>query len=119
MKSQSTNPQLAAIVTMLRKRSRETKTPLYRRLAQDLCKSKRSRRTVNISKIARHTSEGSVVAIPGKVLSAGMLSHKVTVAAFKFSNQAKTKIEKTGGRCISLDTLAKENPKGKKIILLG
>jgi large subunit ribosomal protein L18e len=119
MKSQSTNLQLTALVTTLRKRSRETKTPLYRRLAQDLCRSKRSRRTVNISKIARHTSEGSVVAVPGKVLSAGMLSHKVTVAAFKFSDHAKMKIEKAGGRCISLDTLAKENPGGTKIILLG
>ena len=119
MKSQSTNPQLAALVLALRKRSRETKTPLYRRLAEDLCRSRRSQRRVNISKIARHTSEGSIVAVPGKVLSSGMLNHKLTIGAFKFSDRARIKIEKAGGRCISLDTLAKENPGGTKIILLG
>ncbi len=74
---------------------------------------------MNISKIARHTGEGSVIAVPGKILSAGKLSHKVTVAAFKFSDQAKEKIEKAGGRCMSLDALAEENPRGTKVILLG
>jgi len=119
MRSQSTNPQLVSLVSRLRKRSRELKTPLYRRIAEDLCRSKRTRRTVNLGKIARHTSEESVVAVPGKVLSAGSLDHKVTVAAFKFSKQAREKIEKAGGRCISLDVLAEENPRGAKIVLLG
>jgi len=119
MKSQSTNPQVTSLISRLRKRSRETKTPLYRRLAEDLGRSRRSRRTVNISKIARHSSDGSTIAVPGKILSAGSLDHKVTVAAFKFSDKAKEKIEKAGGRCISLDTLLQENPQGTKILLLG
>jgi large subunit ribosomal protein L18e len=119
MNSQSTNPQLTALISKLKKKSRETKTPLYRRLAEDLSKSKRSRRTVNLSKISRYSSDGSVVAVPGKVLSAGVLGHKVTVAAFKFSSQAKKKIVKAGGRCMSLEALTEENPAGTKVILLG
>ncbi len=118
MKSQSANPQLTALISKLRKKSRETKTPLYRRLAQDLSRSKRSRKAVNLSRIARHTSDGSVVAVAGKVLSAGRLGHKVTVAALRFSDQAKEKIEKAGGKCISLVDLAEANPKGAKIVLL-
>jgi len=119
MKSQSTNPQLIALISRLRKKSRESKVPIFRRLAQDLSRSRRSRRTVNLSKIARCTSNGSIVAVPGKILSAGKIDHKVTVAALKFSDQAKEKIEKAGGRCISLDTLAEKNPQGTKVILLG
>lgn len=119
MRSPCTNPQLTALISRLRKKSRETKTPLYRRLADDLCSSKRSRRTVNISKIARYTSDGSIVAVAGKILSAGRLDHKVTVAALRFSNQAKQKIEKAGGKCIALNVLAEENPRGTKIVLLG
>jgi large subunit ribosomal protein L18e len=118
MKSQSTNPQLVTLISKLRKKSRETKTPLYRRLTQDLSRSKRSRSTVNISRIARYTGDGSVVAVAGKVLSAGRLDHKVTVAALGFSDQAKEKIEKAGGKCISLDALAEANPQGAKVVLL-
>lgn len=57
--------------------------------------------------------------IPGKVLSSGSLTKKITVAAWAFSEKAKEKIQKAGGECISIEELIKRNPKGSNIRIIG
>jgi large subunit ribosomal protein L18e len=74
---------------------------------------------VNISRINRHTKAGDTVVVPGKVLGAGNLDHPVTVAAFKFSKQAKEKILKTGGACVTIEELIERNPKGSLVRVIG
>ncbi|MCW1296588.1 MAG: 50S ribosomal protein L18e [Candidatus Parvarchaeota archaeon] len=92
---------------------------IWKRLAKELEKPRRSRREVNISKIERYTKEGEVIVVPGKVLGSGTLRHKVTIAAFSFSKEASEKIKNAGGKIIDLKQLIKENPKGTGVRIIG
>ncbi|HEC86656.1 MAG TPA: 50S ribosomal protein L18e, partial [Thermoplasmatales archaeon] len=74
---------------------------------------------VNISKIDRYIKDDEIALVPGKVLSAGNMSKKVIVAAWSFSEKAREKILKAGGKCISIEELVKTNPKGKNVRILG
>lgn len=57
--------------------------------------------------------------VPGKVLGAGKMDHPIHVAAFAFSDQARQKILKAKGKCLSILELAKKNPKGTNVKIIG
>ena len=73
---------------------------------------------LNLGQVSRHSKEGDTVVVPGKVLSSGVPTPKLTIAAFKFSPRALIKVEKAGGRCIPLARLVEENPNGTNVRLL-
>ena len=98
--------------------SSKENVPLWKRVAKDLSKPTRERRLVNIYKIQAHSKEDETVVVPGKVLGVGELNRKVNVAALTFSDQAYEKIKKMGN-AISIQELMKQNPKGKKVRILG
>ena len=108
-----------SLIVELKKRSREHEAALWDRVASDLAKPARKRRIVNLNRINRFTKENEIVIVPGKVLGTGDLDHKVTIAAFQFSNGAKEKIEETGSKVASLLSLSKEKPQGKHIRIIG
>jgi len=112
-----TNPELRATIAALRSASRKG-APLWGALAEELERPKRSRVSVNLSVIDRHTSEGDVVAVPGKILGSGSLSHPVTVAAFSFSDTAREKIARAEGRALTLGKLLEEGVKPSEIKIL-
>ncbi|MBI2557902.1 50S ribosomal protein L18e [Candidatus Woesearchaeota archaeon] len=114
-----TNPILLRLIMELKKRSSEQDVNIWKRVAVDLEKPTRQRRVVNLSSISRHTKENEIIVIPGKVLGAGDLSHKITISAFQFSDGAKEKIEKAGSKIVPLLELSKENPSGKGIKIIG
>ena len=114
-----TNPILQNLIHELKKRSNEQSINLWKRVANDLEKPTRQRRVVNLSSISRYTKENEIIVVPGKVLGAGDLQHKLTISAFQFSNGAKEKIEKVGAKIIPLLELSKENPTGKGIKIIG
>ncbi len=87
-------------------------------MARYLSKSRRSRIVLNLSEVSRHVSDGAVLVVPGKVLSSGEPAQKLTIAAFKFTPEALSKVEKAGGRCIPIQKLVEENPNGKGVRLL-
>jgi len=74
---------------------------------------------VNVRRLAEHTKSGDTVIIPGKLLGEGELKEPITVAAYSFSLAAKEKIEKAGGSGISILDLAKKNPKGTNVRIIG
>lgn len=115
----STNPILLRLIAELKKRSSEQDVNVWRRVANDLEKPTRQRRVVNLSSISRYTKENEIIIIPGKVLGAGNLEHKLTISAFQFSDGAKEKIQKAGAKIIPLLELSKENPSGKGIRVIG
>ncbi len=115
----STNPILKELIRELKKASIDQDVAIWKRVATDLEKSTRSRRIVNLSKISRYTKENETIVIPGKVLGSGDLSHRLNVAAYKFSESALEKLQKIGAKAIPLKELIKENPKGKKIRIIG
>ena len=100
-----TNPELVSTIRELKKKARREGVALWRALAEELDKAKRRRVVVNLSRLNRHTKEGEVVAVPGKVLGAGDLDHPITVAAFRFSETALRKISLAKGRSMSLKEL--------------
>jgi large subunit ribosomal protein L18e len=53
------------------------------------------------------------------VLGAGTLDHSLVIAAFAFSANAKQQIEKAKGKCMTIQELAKQNPKAKDVRILG
>lgn len=91
---------------------------MWTRIADDLEKPTRKRRIVNLYKINKHTNPNETVIVPGKVLGIGELDHKVTVAAWQFSENAAEKINKIG-KAIHIAQLFKESPKGKRIRIIG
>lgn len=118
-KVKTTNPELIELIRFLKKQSREHKAEIWKAVAKRLSSSRRKRIAVNISRLNRNTEKNEVVAVPGKVLGAGELDHPIIVAAFAFSKTAKEKIKKAKGKCLSLFQLAKKNPKGSNIKIIG
>jgi len=53
------------------------------------------------------------------VLGAGRLEKRVTVAALAFSQKAFASIRESGGRCLTIEELMRENPKGSRIKIMG
>jgi large subunit ribosomal protein L18e len=74
---------------------------------------------VNLSKLERYTQEGDVIVVPGKVLGAGDLNKKLTVAAYKFSGSARKKIEDAGGKSLTIAQLVQEAPDGSGVTIMG
>ena len=114
-----TNHVLLQIIRELKGRSNEQSVNIWRRVASDLERPTRQRRIINLSGISRNTKENDIIIVPGKVLGAGNLEHKLTISAFQFSNGAKEKIEKAGAKIVTLLELSKENPTGKGIKIIG
>lgn len=113
-----TNPNLRNLINELRDLSRKQNVKIWERIAEDLEKPTRQRRSVNIYKIDKYTGDDEIAIVPGKVLSIGKLNKKIKVAAFQFSNQAKEKINSIG-KAITIEELIKENPNGKKVRIIG
>jgi large subunit ribosomal protein L18e len=113
-----TNQNMKKLIADLRSLGTKEKVKLWKRIAKELEKPTRNRREVNIERINRATKKDETIIVPGKVLSKGELEHNVNVAAWKFSEAAKQKISKAG-KAISIQDLIKENPKGKKVRIIG
>jgi len=114
----SQNPELLELIRSLRKKAKENDAAIWRAVANNLSTSKRRRIAVNLSRLNRHTKEKETVVIPGKVLGAGRLEHPLTVAAFAFSSEARSKITQVKGKCVSITELLEGNPKGSNIKIM-
>ena len=106
------------LIADLRKKGFE-KQALFKSLAKGVSKPRRSRYEVNLSRIEKHAKANETVIVPGVVLGTGDLNKKVNVAAYRFSDSAKTKIEKSGGKCLTLDEFSESYRKGTKIRIMG
>ncbi|HLD18498.1 MAG TPA: 50S ribosomal protein L18e [Candidatus Nanoarchaeia archaeon] len=118
MRTGPSNPQLQELISALRSAAYSEQNMLWKRIADDLEKPSRQRRIVNLSRINRHTEENDLVVVPGKVLASGELGHKITVAAWKFSNGAAEKVAAAKGKAISLADLLKTKDL-KKVKVIG
>ena len=112
MKSCKTNPQLIATIDTLKAKTRETEAAIWRDIALRLEKPKRNWAEANLSKLERYAQDGETIVVPGKVLAAGNISKKITVAAYDFSDAAAKAIVAAGGKTLTLEELAESNPKG-------
>jgi len=114
-----TNPTLIALIQELKKQANENDAPIWKDIASRLEKSSRNWPEVNLDRISRYTGEKETAIIPGKVLSTGNLTKKVSIAAWSFSEKSQEKIKSAGGKYMSIEELLKSNPKGKDVRILG
>ncbi len=112
------NPRLIKLDRILRKTARENNAPIWNAVRKFIMRSRRRRVVVNISKINRYTSEGDMVVVPGKVLSCGNMNHKVTVAAFDYSEKAFKKLVSSNCKALFIEDLIKINPRGKGVKII-
>lgn len=112
------NQILKDTIQVLENASKTSGKALWKALAKELDKPKRRRVAVNLSRLERHTVEGEVVAVPGKVLAAGNLTKPIKIAAFSFSNGAIEKINNAKGDYMSLEELLESGIEPKKIRIM-
>ncbi|WMW23373.1 50S ribosomal protein L18e [Methanolobus mangrovi] len=113
-----TNPRTPVLIAALKEGSRQNEAAIWRDVAKRLEKPGRNYAQVNLSKISRYAKDGETVLIAGKVLGAGLLDKAVTVAAYNFSVTAIEKITSLGGKCLTIEQILEENPKGSGIKIL-
>lgn len=113
-----TNPKITQLITSLKEKSYKEEATIWKDIARKLEKSTRRQAEVNISKINRYTKPDDLVLVPGKVLSSGLLDHKVQIAALDFSSRAAEKIVTAGGECLDIAQLVEKNPKGTGVKII-
>jgi large subunit ribosomal protein L18e len=113
-----TDPNLVGLIKNLKEKSNTEEVAIWKDVAKRIQRATRRRAEVNLSQINRISNADETVLIPGKVLSDGVLDHKVDVVALNFSKTAQEKIEKSGGECISISNILEKNLKGTNIRIL-
>ncbi|KQC04851.1 MAG: 50S ribosomal protein L18e [Methanoculleus sp. SDB] len=113
-----TNPRLNSLISMLKEASRTNEANIWREIAKRLESPNKNFAEVNVSKINRYAHEGEIILVPGKVLGSGVLTQSVAVAALNFSDGATSKIEQANGRCMSIEDLVRDNPRGSRVRIL-
>ncbi len=117
--TRKTDLNLVALIADLKRESREQETAIWRDIALRLEKPSNNWAEVNLSRLERYANEGDVIVVAGKVLGAGSLKKKVTVAAFRFSASASKAIEAAGGKKMTITELIEKDPTGTGIRIMG
>ncbi|MCD6502619.1 MAG: 50S ribosomal protein L18e [Thermoplasmata archaeon] len=113
------NPYLLELVEKLRRKYSETKAPIWKAVAEELLRPRSIRKGVNVGKIDKILKDGEIALVIGKALGGGYVTRPLVVAAVSFSKKAREKIEKAGGRCMSIEDLMSENPNGSNVRIFG
>lgn len=117
MKIRDKGPLARVLIEELKKKG--VKTPIWQAVARGLNRPERKGYEVNLFRIEKYAKSRGKIVVPGVVLGSGRIKKVVTVAALKFSGTARGKIEKAGGKCLTIEEMVKENPKGKGIRIMG
>ncbi len=108
------NQILASLIESLKKEEK----PIWKKVASELSRPRRNRVEVNLSKLEQYAEDDTTLLVPGKVLGSGVVSKKVSVAAFAFSGRARELIGAAGGKAMSIESLHKSNPEGRGVTIL-
>ena len=113
-----TDPALIALISDLKAKERENGAAIWRDIAKRLEKPKSNWAETNLSKLDRYATDGETIIVPGKVLAAGSINKKITVAAYSFSAAAEAAIVAAGGKVMTIAGLMEENPKGSNVRIM-
>jgi large subunit ribosomal protein L18e len=112
------NPELLRVIRDLRRAARTHDAPIWASVADGLERSRHPSRPVSVGHLDRVVAAEATVVVPGKVLSDGSLTKRLTVGAFSYSTGAKSKIHAAGGTALSLHDLLKSKPTGAGVHLV-
>ncbi len=113
------SPELARAIRELRHAARTHNAPVWDSVADDLERPRHPSRPVSVGRLERIAEADETIVVPGKVLSDGLLSKRLTVAALAYSSAARTKIHAAGGSALSLHDILKSQPDGAGVRLVG
>jgi large subunit ribosomal protein L18e len=112
------NTELARLIGELRRTARQQHAPIWGTVADRLERPRHQTTPVNVGHLERLAQPQETVVVPGKLLAEGPLSKPLTVAAFAYSQEARSKIRAVGGSALSLHDLLKSRPNGAGVRLL-
>ena len=107
------------MIVALRQKGYKENEKIWICLAEELSRATRNAREVNCSALNRFAKENDTIVVPGKVLGTGIISKKMTIAAWSFSHQAIEKLLKAGCKLCSLQELMQKPAKGRRIRIMG
>mmetsp|Transcript_18974 Transcript_18974/g.19709 ORF Transcript_18974/g.19709 Transcript_18974/m.19709 type:complete len:193 (+) Transcript_18974:43-621(+) len=102
--------------------ARRTGSKFAEVIAKRLCMSRLNKAPISLSRLAKYVKgkEDKTAVIVGTVTNDVRFLDvpKLTVCALKFTADARARIVKAGGECLSFDQLALRSPKGSNTVLL-
>jgi len=117
--NRKSNSNLVKTIIDLKEASRKNDAPLWRSIATRLEGSARNWPSVNVSKLEYNINKNGKAVIPGKLMGTGIVTKKMTIAAYSFTDSAKEKIQSAGGKCLTYSEMIKATPKGTDIVVIG
>jgi large subunit ribosomal protein L18e len=119
----SDDPYLRLLVKLYKFLSRRTGSSFNQIVLQRMQMSKVNKPPVSLSKIVRllkGKGGNTIVVVVGTVTNDERFTEvpKMSVCALRFSKNARNRILKAGGRCLTFDQLALERPNGQNTLLL-
>ncbi len=117
--NRKSNSTLVKTIADLKEASRKNEAPIWRSIATRLEGPSRNWPSVNVSKLEYNIDKNGKAIIPGKLMGTGIITKKMTVAAYSFTTSAKDKIQSAGGKCLTYNELIKSVPKGTNIVVVG
>lgn len=112
------NPELRRTLIELRRAAASHHAPIWGAVAESLARPRHAHPPINVGHLERLAKADETVIVPGKLLAAGRLSKRLTVAAFHYSEEARTKIHGAGGKALTIEELLKARPDGGGVRLL-
>ena len=117
--NRKSNSTLVKTIIELKEASRKNEAPLWRSIANRLEGSSRNWPSVNVSKLEYNVNKNGKAIVPGKLMGTGIVTKKMTVAAYSFTDSAKEKIQSAGGKCLTYNEMIKATPKGTDVMVIG
>ena len=117
--NRKSNSTLVKTILELKEASRKNEAPLWRSIANRLEGSSRNWPSVNVSKLEYNINKNGKAIIPGKLMGTCIVTKKMTVAAYSFTDSAKEKIQSAGGKCLTYNEMIKATPKGTNVTVIG
>jgi len=112
------NAELVRLVQELKKAARAHEAPIWAAVADRLERPRHQLIPVNVGQLGRLAVAGETIVVPGKLLAEGPLAKRLTVGAFGFSAEARSKIHAAGGTALSLHEMVRAHPDGSGVRLL-
>merc|ERR1719352_693898 len=121
--TRSTNLYVHLLIKLFRFLARRTESGFSKTVLRRLISSRTNRPPISISKIAqllKGQAKTAVVVstVTDDIRTTGLDTPKMTIAALRFTETARAKIVKAGGKCLTLDQLIMATPTGTNTLLL-
>ena len=117
--NRKSNSTLVKTIADLKEASRKNEAPLWRSIAARLEGPARNWPSVNVSKLEYNIDKNGKAIIPGKLMGTGIVTKKMTIAAYSFTDSAKEKIQSAGGKCLTYNEMIKATPKDTDVMVIG